>query len=325
MNLRESVVGGLGHPVHAVSSTDAQPAARAGVLYAVGAYGLWGVFPIYFKVVRHVPALEVLAHRIIWSLALLLVLIAARHDWPALRAALRQRRTFITLLATTLLIAANWLLFIWAVAHDYVLQASLGYFINPLVNVLLGFVFLRERLRRWQTVAVILAASGVGYMTVAGGCFPGMALFLAGSFGFYGLLRKVANVEALIGLTIETGLLTPPALAFLSYRMVVGQAVFGSRLDMSLILLLAGVITATPLLWFSQAARRLRLATLGFIQYLSPTGHFVLAVVAFGEPFTSAHLVTFGCIWVALAIYTIDTARAARPSAVSAASNPPLE
>ncbi len=325
MNLREPVVADLGQRAHPVGLSDSQRVARVGVLYAVGAYGLWGVFPVYFKLVRQVPAVEVLAHRIIWSLVLLVILLAVRGNWSVLRAALSRRRNLVTLGATTLLIASNWLLFIWAVAHDYVLQASLGYFINPLVNVLLGFVFLRERLRRWQTLAVALAAVGVTYMTVAGGQFPGMALFLAGSFGLYGLLRKVANIEALVGLTIETGLLTPLAGAYLAYQMAVGRAVFGSRLDLSLILLLAGVITATPLLWFTEAARRLRLATLGFIQYLAPTGHFLLAVAAFGEPFTRAHLVTFGCIWAALAIYTFDTARAVRPAAGLAGRTPPLE
>lgn len=288
---------------------------RAGVLYGVGAYGLWGVFPVYFKLVRGVWEWEVLAHRVIWSFVFLSLLLLLKHNWPAARDALRCRRTLVTLVATTVLIAGNWLVFIWAVAHDHVLQASLGYFINPLVNVFLGFVFLHERLRRWQTCSVVLAAVGVGYLTFAGGSFPALALFLAATFGLYGLLRKTARVNAMVGLTIETALLTPPALGFLVYLMITKRAAFGAgvpRLDV--LLLLAGVVTATPLLWFTEAARRLRLATLGFLQYLAPTGHFLLAVLAFHEPFTRTHIVAFGCIWTALAIYTLDAARAARPA-----------
>lgn len=320
MNLRDPATVALAPPVAAPPASApprlaAPPSteARVGVAYAVAAYGLWGVFPLYFKLVVHVPALEVLAHRIIWSLAFLVGLMLLRRNARGVFVALRDRRTLVTLTITTLLIATNWFLFIWAVTHDLVLQASLGYFINPLVSVLLGFLFLRERLRRLQTLAVGLAGLGVGYLTVLGGQFPGLALYLACSFGLYGLLRKIARVDALAGLTVETGLLTPLALGFLVTQMVRGQAVFGaSSVGMSLLLVLAGVVTATPLLWFAEAARRLRLATLGFLQYLAPTGHFLLAVLAFGEPFTRAHLVTFACIWTALAIYSIDTVKGAR-------------
>jgi len=298
--------------------------ARAGVLYGIGAYGLWGVLPLYFKAVKHVPALEVLCHRILWSLVLLLGLAWLRGSWPAARAALCCRRTLLTLCVTTLLIAGNWLVFIWAVANDHVLQASLGYYINPLVNVLLGFLFLRERLRRWQIGAVVLAAIGVGYLTFAGKQFPGLALFLALTFGCYGLLRKTARVDAPVGLTIETALLMPPALAYLGYQMLHGHAVFlRDSLPMDGLLLLAGVVTAAPLLWFTEAARRLRLATLGFLQYLSPTGHFLLAVLAFGEPFTWAHGVTFACIWTALLLYSVEAVRNGRPAPTPMA--PPIE
>lgn len=314
MNLRATLTVPT-RPVVAPAPRSADPPseARVGVLYATAAYGLWGVFPVYFKLVATVPALEVLAHRIIWSLVFLLGLLLARHRLRGALSVLRDRRTLITLGLTTLLIATNWLLFIWAVTHDLVLQASLGYFINPLVSVLLGFLFLRERLRRWQTAAVVLAGLGVGCMTLLAGQFPGLALYLAVSFGLYGLLRKVARVESLVGLAVETGLLTPLALGFLVTQMIRGQAVFGAgSTELSLLLMLAGVITATPLLAFTAAARRLRLATLGFLQYLAPTGHFLLAVLAFGEPFTRAHLATFACIWAALAIYSIDTLKGAR-------------
>jgi chloramphenicol-sensitive protein RarD len=323
MNLRRPVEETRPAPAAQVRGLVAPAGTRAGILYGVGAYGLWGVLPVYFKAVKQVPALEVLAHRVIWSLVFLLLLLLVRRNWRAGAGALSSRRTLATLGATTLLIGGNWLLFIWAVANNHLLQASLGYFINPLVNVLLGLVFLGERLRGWQTVAVGLAAVGVGYLTLAAGHFPGIALFFAGSFGLYGLLRKTAKVDAMLGLTVETALLAPLALAFLGWQMLRGRAVFGgSSLPMDLLLMLAGVVTATPLLWFTEAARRLRLTTLGFLQYLSPTGHFLLAVLAFGEPLTGAHLFAFACTWAALGIYSVDGARAARPLPAAAASAP---
>lgn len=294
-------------------SEPATRAARVGVAYGIVAYGWWGLVPIYFKAVATVPAVEVLAHRILWSVVLLAVWMRLRGRWPAAVAAMRSRRTVITLLATTVLIAGNWYVFIWAVANDHVLQASLGYFINPLVNVLLGFVFLGERLRTWQTLAVALAAAAVLYLTLVYGQFPWIALILAGSFGVYGLLRKTAKVDAPVGLTVETTLLLPLALAYLTYVGVEGELVFGARSRWTdLLLVLAGAVTALPLLWFTNAVRRLRLATLGFLQYIAPTGHFLLAVGLYHEPFTAAHGITFGCIWTALAIYSIDTARSAR-------------
>lgn len=287
--------------------------ARVGVLFGIAAYGFWGLVPVYFKAVQHVSAWEVLAHRIFWSVVFLAGLIAVGRGWERLRQALRDTRTVLTLAFTTVLIAANWFTFIWSVAHEYVIQASLGYFINPLVNVLLGFVFLQERLRRWQLVSVVLATVGVVYMTIASGEPPGIALILAGSFGIYGLLRKKTKIDAINGLTIETALLMPIAAAFLLYQLVAGQAAFVLEgVGVSLLLMAAGLITALPLLWFAAAARRLRLATLGFLQYLAPTGHFLLAVLAYGEPFTHVHAVTFACIWTALAIYSIDAARALR-------------
>jgi chloramphenicol-sensitive protein RarD len=299
--------------------------ARAGVLYGIGAYGLWGVFPLYFKALQHVPALEILCHRILWSLLLLLGLLWVRGGWPTARPALRSRRTLLTLGVTTLLIAGNWLGYIWAIVNSQVLQASLGYYINPLVNVLLGRIFLRERLHGGQLVAVALAAVGVGYLTLAGGHFPSLALFLAFTFGCYGLLRKTVQVDALVGLTVETALLTGPALLYLAFQMARGQAAFlhtSPRTDV--LLLLAGVVTATPLLWFTEAARRLRLATLGFLQYLSPTGQFLLGVLAFGEAFTKAHGVAFACIWLALLIYSVQTARISRGMTAAGAA-PPVE
>ncbi len=309
-----------------MASAEHASTARVGVLYGVAAYGLWGLFPVYFKAVKTVPTLEVLAHRIIWSFLLLALLVLIWRGRTGVRAAFASRRNLITLSVTTLLIANNWGVFIWAVASDYLLQASLGYFINPLVYVLLGFVFLRERLRRWQTFSVILAGVGCAYLTFVGGQFPWIALLLAFSFGFYGLLRKTAQVDALIGLTVETALLTPIALLFLIHQMAVGSAVFGSgSWRMSLLLVLAGVVTATPLLWFTEAARRLRLATIGFLQFLAPTGHFLLAVFAYGEPFRPEHIVTFACIWTALAVYSVESALYVRSAARRPATPPIIE
>ena len=285
-------------------------ATRAGVLFGVTAYGLWGVFPIYFKAVQRVSAIEVLTHRIIWSALFLLILIFARRSLVSLLAALRDGRTIRRLSLTTLLIGGNWLVFIYAVGHGQTLQASLGYFINPLVNILLGFVVLHERLRRWQWVSVALATTGVCYLTIALRQPPIMSLFLAATFGLYGLLRKTASVDALHGLTVETLLLAPPALVYLAVQTVRGGATFGGPdTSLNLLLALAGVITATPLLLFTAAARRLPMATLGFLQYLAPTGHFLCATIAFGEPFTAHQLIAFGLIWTALIVYSIDTAR----------------
>ena len=287
--------------------------ARVGVAYGIAAYSWWGLVPIYFKAIVHVSPLEILAHRVVWSVVLLCVLMRMYGRWRVAIEALKNRQTLITLVGTTVLIAVNWYVFIWSVETNRVLQSSLGYFINPLLNVLLGFVFLRERLRKWQMISVALAAAGVSYLTFGYGEVPWIALVLAGSFGMYGLLRKVVKVDALVGLTVETALLMPPALAYLAYITIKGDCVFGAESrSMDGLLMLAGVITAVPLLWFTNAARRLRLATLGFLQYIGPSLHFTLAVVVYGEAFTFGHMITFGCIWTALIIYSIDTARWSR-------------
>lgn len=271
--------------------------------------------PIYFKAVAKVPALEVLAFRVVGSVVLLALLMAAYRRWGEAVRALTHGRTGLALLATTVLIALNWLTFIWAVAHDLLVQASLGYFINPLVNVTLGFVFLRERLRPWQTVSVALAAVGVAFLTWAQQRPPGIALVLAFTFAFYGLLRKIVRVDALVGLTVETCLLTPVAAGYLVYIAGKSEMAFAhTNLRTDLLLLSAGIITAVPLLWFTHAARRLRLATIGFLQYISPTFQFLLAVLAFGEPFESYQLISFSLIWTALAIYSADTVIRSRKS-----------
>ena len=275
---------------------------RTGMLYALATFGAWGLNPFYFKAVDQFPAIEVLAHRVVWSSLLLAGLISWGRQWPRIWGAVTARRTLATLALTSLIIGGNWMIYIHAMDSDQVLEASLGYYINPLVNILFGRVFLGERLSRTQMLAVALAAIGVINLAVAFGEPPWLALGLAGTFATYGLLRKLARVEALPGLFIETLFLLPIALGLL---LVLGTR-FG-RVDPTtdLLLIAAGPVTALPLLWFTHAARRLRLSVLGFFQYLSPSCQFLLAVFAFGEHFGPAHYVTFACIWTAIAIFTL--------------------
>jgi len=285
-----------------------------GVIYGLAAFVWWGVCPLYFKAVAHVAPDEVLAHRVLWSLLLLLVLLKLRGRLPMLRQALTHGPTARTLALTSALISVNWFVFIWAVGRGFLLEASLGYFINPLVNVLLGFVFLGERLRRLQTVSVILAALAVTWLTLRVGRVPVIALTLAFSFGFYGLLRKTVRADGMTGLTAETLLLAPFAAAWLLHLEARDALAFVHRdLRTDLLLPAAGVVTALPLVWYANAARRLRYATVGFLQYAAPSLQFLLAVVAFGEPFTRTHLAAFACIWTALGLYSWDSWRALRP------------
>lgn len=283
---------------------------RVGVIYGLAAYLWWGFIAVYFKVTAAISPLEILAHRIVWSLLLLLLLIGLRGRLGEFRSVLRDRRTLLTLCGTTLLIALNWLLFIWAVGSGRLVQASLGYFMNPLVNVLLGFVFLRERLRPLQTVAVLLALVGILWLTFGYGKPPLISLTLAFSFAFYGLLRKRVRASGVQGLAAETLLLAPAAILWMLWRARHGELAFAHRgWDLSLLLMAAGPITALPLVWFAEGARRLRLATMGFLQYVTPSLQLLLAVAAFGESFTRDHAVSFGLIWTALALYTTDTVR----------------
>lgn len=277
-----------------------------GIGYALAAYGFWGLVPIYFKAVGHVPSLEVLAHRVIWSVVLLAIWTQLRGTWDATLVALRDRGVLLILLATTVLVTANWYIFIWAVSHGYILQASLGYYINPLVNILFGFVFLKERLRPIEWVSVALAAAGVAYQTLSLGEFPWISLLLAFTFGSYGLLRKIARVDSVAGLTIETALTFPLAAAFLIAMSAQSKLVFAHHaLSTDALLVFAGVVTALPLVWFAHAVRRLPLSVIGFFQYIAPTLQFLLAVAVYGETFTRNHAITFACIWSALAIFTI--------------------
>lgn len=287
-----------------------------GVAYAVSTYLTWGLFPIYFKALRGVPAVEVLAHRVVWSLVLVAAIVAIRSGFRALAAPFRPARRLPVLAATTALIATNWLVYIWAVQSGRVLEASLGYFLNPLVNVLLGVSFLGEALSGRQRAAVALAATGVAVLVVRAGAVPWIALVLATSFGLYGLLRKRAAIEPLGGLLAETALLAPAALLLLGARAAAGDGAFGSSAGTSLLLAAAGPVTALPLVSFGLAIHRLRLSTMGLVQYLTPTGQFLLAVLAYREPFGAAHAAAFALIWTSLALYSWDAlarSRGARP------------
>lgn len=281
-----------------------------GVVYATAAFLIWGISPIYWKALRAVPALEIILHRMVWSFFFLVPLIIIMRRWQEFIDVFKNHRTLLILLVTALIVGGNWLLYIWAVNNNYLLQASLGYYINPMVNVVLGMVFLKERLRRPQMLAVLLAFAGVLYLTISYGEFPWIALTLALSFGLYGLIRKVAPVGSLVGLTVETLLLSIPALIYLFYLDSRGAGtIFRVSLKLSLLLMGCALVTAIPLLFFTVGARRLYLSTLGLLQYIAPSCMFILAVFLYREPFSNARVVTFILIWTALAIYSTDSVR----------------
>jgi len=284
-----------------------------GIAYAALAYILWGLFPIYFLQIASVPPVEVVAHRVVWSLVFLLALLAVRRQWAWLVPVLRQPRVLVAFAASAVLLAGNWGVYIWAVTNGHVLDASLGYFITPLVNVLLGTTVLHERPRPAQWAALSLAALGVLWLTVQGGQLPWIALVLAASFGTYGLLRKIATLGALEGLALETLLLAPLAFIALAWWWMQGTASFPAATwttDFWLVLL--GPVTAVPLLLFAAGARRITLTTLGLLQYLGPTIQFALGVWMFREPFSAMRLIGFGFIWGALVLYSVDGWRSGR-------------
>lgn len=283
-----------------------QERARTGVIFGIGAYVCWGLLPLYLKLLSAVPAVEVVAHRVLWSLLLLYAIAVLSGRMGAVMTAARDWRTLRLLMATAVLIAINWLVYIFAVVQGQVLAASLGYFINPLVNVALGFAVLGERLRPMQAAAVALAAIGVGVLAVGQGGLPWISLSLALSFGLYGLLRKIVTVDALPGLAIETALLAPLGLAYLIWH---GGGVLGDDVRLDLLIAGTGIVTTTPLLLFAGAARRLRYVTLGLLQYIAPTMQLLLAVFLFGEHLTRTHIATFALIWAGLVIYMLDGAR----------------
>lgn len=286
-----------------------------GLLYALAAYGAWGFFPIYFKALGGLPALEILAHRIPWSALFMAGWVARQGRWRDAAATLRDPRRLRVLATTTTLIAFNWGVYVWAVNAGRIVEASLGYFINPLVNVLLGALFLQETLSRVSRWAVGIATAGVLVLAIRVGTFPWIPLSLAVSFGLYGLLRKRAEVDAAVGLLVEMLLLAPIAVAWLAWLDGRGTGAFGSGPRITLLLMAGGVITSLPLVWFGLAVRRLRLSTLGFVQYMTPSTQLLLAIWLYGERFTPAHAVAFGLIWLSLGLYTAEAVwRQRRPA-----------
>jgi len=277
---------------------------RSGILSAALAFLCWGLFPIYFHALGDVPPVQILAHRVLWSLGFLLVVLALRRQWKWL-SQVRQPRVFWSFAASALLLSANWLVYIWAVKNGHVIEASLGYFINPLVNIMFGYLLLKERMRPAQWGAIAIAALGVAWLTWQSGSVPWIALVLAATFGAYGLLRKTAALGALEGLSFETMVLFPFAAAYVGWLSATGDNAFvNAPLDATRILLvLAGPITAIPLLLFATGARKIPLSILGLLQYLSPTIQFLLGVWLFHEAFSSDRLVGFLMIWAALALF----------------------
>lgn len=306
-------------PIEDLSGPSAQRRAwhsypeRVGAVYAFAAYFWWGLVPIYFKLVATVSAVEVLAHRVVWSALLTLAIILATRRTGAVKRLLASPKTLLWLAASSACIALNWFVFIWSVANNYILETSLGYFINPLISVLFGVVLLRERLRPLQRAAVAIAAAGVFYAIFIYGAFPWIALTLACSFGLYGLLRKRIPVDSVTGLFAETTLLAPIAAVYLA--LLIGRNTSGfvaGDSSLTALLLLAGPITAIPLILFAAGVRRISLSAVGFLQYVAPTQTFLLAVFVYGEPFNLSRLVTFVLIWVALIVFTVDTWRHTR-------------
>ena len=291
---------------------------EAGVVYAAGAYIIWGVVPVFWKYLDHVGAVEIVAHRIVWTLIFALAALGAWERLPKLVSALTNRKAMLALAASSVLIAVNWGVFIWAVTADRIIETSLGYYITPLVSFVLGVAFLGERLSRLQMIAVALACLGVLNQTLSLGYLPWVSLVLAVSFGVYGLIRKQVDVESLEGLTVEAIILAPLSLGYIVYLVSSGQgAFFHVGVATDFLLILAGPLTAIPLLMFSAGVRLIRLSTIGFLQYLAPSISLMIAVFYYDEPFTHAHAITFALIWSALALVSWE---AFRREAYSAAS-----
>lgn len=285
-----------------------------GAIYAAAAYALWGTLPLYLHQLGNVPALQITAHRVVWSFLFLMVVVFLRRDFAGLRASLNRRAVLIFLGISTVL-AVNWLVYVYGITSGFVVEASLGYFINPLVNVLLGMVFLRERLRPAQWFPIALAAAGVVYLTISHGSLPWLALALAVTFGIYGLLKKIAPLGSLYGLSLETATLLVPALGFLLFSEATGSGTFGHMsLQTSLLLAGLGVVTAIPLLLFASGARSVPLTTMGLLQYISPTLQFLSGVLLLGEAFTTDRIIGFSLIWAALAFFSIESFIARRRS-----------
>jgi chloramphenicol-sensitive protein RarD len=279
-----------------------------GVLYGIAAYALWGLFPLYWKQLHQVPALEVIGHRIGWSFLLLIIYVVVTNQWKDLRSVAFKPKTIGVYSIAAVFLSLNWLIYVWGVNAGYIVETSLGYFINPLVSVLLGVIFLRERLRPWQWAPVGIAAIGVGYLTIVYGRPPWIALSLAFSFGLYGFLKKLSPLGSLYGLTLETGIVFPIALIYLVFVGFTGTGAFlreGGRVD--LFLAGAGIVTTIPLLMFASAAKQIPLTLVGLLQYITPTLQFLIGVLVYREPFDHSHLIGFGIVWIALIIFAVES------------------
>ncbi|KTF15122.1 EamA family transporter RarD [Pseudoalteromonas sp. H105] len=286
------------------------PEQRKGVILACMAFFMWGLAPIYFKLLQHISAFEILMHRVVWSVLFIVFIVSIMQQWHKIKQVIVQPKLLLMLGLTATLLGFNWGLFIWAVNNDHMLDASLGYYINPLLNVLLGMLFLGEKLRKWQGVAVVLAFSGVVIQLVSFGSFPVVAFSLAGSFAIYGLLRKKLPIESLPGLLLEAVILLPIALVYWWLMAPTPSSdLMLNEWHTNLLLVSAGVVTTLPLLCFTGAAKRLQYSTLGFFQYIGPSLMFILAVMLYGEVFSNERMVTFACIWSALAIFSWDSYR----------------
>ncbi len=280
---------------------------KNGILAAGLAYIVWGLLPVYWKQLHDIPPLEILGHRVVWSLAVVVILLAIRQNWGWLGQARRRPAMLRPTLLTALLLISNWFMYIWANNNGHIVEASLGYFITPLVNVLLGLLVLRERLRPGQWLAVAIAATGVSYLLINAGGLLWISFGLAFTFGFYGLLRKTARLGSLEGLTAEMGILFLPALGYLLFLQATGAGAFGQGDTLTTILLIGcGLVTAIPLLFFAYGAKRVPLSALGVLQYIAPTLQFLLGVLVYGEAFTTTRLIGFSIIWVALTVYSIE-------------------
>ena len=278
-----------------------------GIWYAAGAYMIWGLFPIYWKQLKQVPALQLLGHRIIWSFLFVLAILLITHQFQAFRAEAFKKKVVGIYAVAALLIGVNWLTYVWAVNAGYIVETSLGYFINPLLSVLLGVIFLHERLRPMQWLPVLLATAGVAYLTAVYGRLPWIALLLALTFGLYGFVKKLAPLGSLHGLTLETGILLLPALVYLLWMADVGQGAFlaeGAKTD--ILLIGAGVVTAVPLLLFASAAKRIPLVMIGLMQFIAPTIQFSIGVFVYNEPFSHDQLIGFAIVWLALIIFWLE-------------------
>ena len=284
-----------------------------GFVYAIGAYVLWGFLPVYWKALQAVPAAEIVLHRIIWSLVFLVILLSVRRQWSWLLGLRSQPQTLIILAVSAGLLAVNWLTYVWGVTNGFVVETSLGYFINPLLSVSLGVVFLQERLRLWQWVAVGLAALGVLYLTFGYGSFPWIALILALTFGVYGLFQKKVRLESTESLAGEMAILVIPALMLLASLAIRGDNAFLQASPTTALLLIGtGAVTAVPLIFFGAGARLIPLSTIGLLQYIAPTIQFLLGVFLYHEPFTADRLIGFSLIWLALVVFALDNIRRQR-------------